>query len=824
MRKEVKVKIKKLLLLLQLLQNNISMSSKTTTDKYNAFEFSPWPIHIALCTYPNHENTSSTPSTKDFVDTKKDMYAKYKDKTKGSAQNHLYNPKIYHIFGAFDLAFITLIDSYKFAQRLYEDRDMDSTKNKPVSYQVIAGIAPIGNNKKLSEIFPAEPKGNIDENFVLISNLKLNNAFLIGAGHDFLKVVIDKIESILKNKKFIAFFSYNWCEITLIQFGATPNELFAQLLEIRELHFSELADSKILKPIHKKSLYGLSEMTYEICKAKNVFSDTNSYLGAEYYKFKEGKLNDYDCMTDVELHIKPGALHDITKNTNFETAIKDTPYFINGKMDLLFKGTTRTKVGANHIIYENLRTNIKGYVRRLKTSPIYNKMPTTKKNLNITNTIFANLKDLEIDLMDLNDNLSKLKISRQIREKIIKMFTNYNNGIIDPISYGYMIDLRPTLCWFKNDIAHNAELVQSNFNNGRSNLIVYKLENEYSEIIDIFESAFTARIFNNYNFEEFNDFQIDFNNSITQLTCTYDSLVKIINNTFFKNKQMIVTHQNETTISNFINVNYNAFDLLEPAIVFNALIKEVFNLSENKIENTACKESHDEVKTLLYKDFPFLEVIDFDVNYFLYDLVKYEYVYNKSAESYEFWSWVHMLQHSKNYDSNGSITELAFLKEYYRIQLVLQYNNIQTQTYPNKIKKLFNYYSAVKDLKTIQFSESSREEIGKFVNLMNNYTNTADTVHQYCKVREEKLSLNKLSDGYNYIISGTSSNYPEKYYLNLMCHYLEHLKINIFKNEIQLLPRCASSGKILDSLLSEEATVYVDPFGGFYIKNMKVKE
>lgn len=797
------------------------------------YEFNPWPIHIALSTYPNFIGNNNSNSETDFIDQKKKFYKNYQ-----SDNHQLYSPKIYHIFGMFDLAFITLIDSYKFAQRLFDDKNDEKLKLKPINYQIITGIIPILSDNQIDKVFPIENEesnGKNSEDFVLISNLKLNNAFLIGNGHEFLKTVMAKISESLISQKFIAFFSFNWCEITLIQFGNKPDDLFKNLILIRELHFNELFKCDIQKQeIFNKSLYKQYDTLDNECDNKNVFSDTNSYLGADYYKFTKGELDKIDCLSDIELHIKPGAMGDILGHSQFDKIFDDKPYFLNGKMDLLFKKENRNKLESNKKIYAGLRGDFNGYIRRLKTSPIYNFNfgKPINKGLHVSSSIFTKLKEKhEIkNLNGLQNCLRKLKISRQIRQKVIKMYSHYNNGIVDPISYAYMIDFKPLLMEFYNFIETKAKELDSSFTKEYSFSadFVQSLESNINKILDIFENAFHVRIFNNYNFEEFNDFQIDFNSSITQLTCIFDSLVKITNDFFFNKKNIIVTHHNETTISNFVNVNYNAFDLLEPALIFNSLLKETLNATEEILESESLKYSIVSLQKVLYEKMPLLEVSEFDVRYFLYDVVKYKYLFNNDNDLYIFWSWVHMLQNSKNYDMSGNISELNFIREAFRINLVLMYFNHSEDNTPQTVKKLFKHHEAVKSaIKETKLDDDTRSKIGHIITRIEYLCSKNN---QYVKISNFEIN-NEIKEPYsdfikykNFKITPTAEKSPISYYLTLANKYLNDLQVNHFENKIVVLPRCLKTGALLTNCISDEIPIYIDPFGGFYINKLDKKE
>ena len=91
----------------------------------------------------------------------------------------LYNPLRYYILGNYDIAYISLIDNFKFAQRLFEPgNDKKVQTFTPHTFQSFSGIN-THDSKFLRSFFyeHLEKEKKKSKYFLGICNLKLNNRF-----------------------------------------------------------------------------------------------------------------------------------------------------------------------------------------------------------------------------------------------------------------------------------------------------------------------------------------------------------------------------------------------------------------------------------------------------------------------------------------------------------------------------------------------------------------------------------------------------------------------------------------------------------------------
>lgn len=187
-------------------------------------KFDSTAVHIALTTYPLGEEEK-------HISHIKSIYTKFKGDRKITSSpddvinEAYYEPYLYHIFGHYNLASISLIDSYKFAQKPFTNINHS---NHSISYQIQTGsvlyYGDVGTSTK-----DDLDKLHLEYPFLQMTNFKLSNGLLIGNGANFQSKVIFKLYEILTSSndcKFILLNSLNWSEVTLLLFSKEPQLLF----------------------------------------------------------------------------------------------------------------------------------------------------------------------------------------------------------------------------------------------------------------------------------------------------------------------------------------------------------------------------------------------------------------------------------------------------------------------------------------------------------------------------------------------------------------------------------------------------------------------
>jgi hypothetical protein len=693
-------------------------------------QFLPYSLHVALATYPLGKDDK-------YVRCIENIYSNYKDnfnqglKVFNAGEDEkseelapfLYKPLKFHLLGHYDIAYISLLDSYGFAQKVFEsmfsskkeqeDKTCDESFTKPSSYQILTGsILKLNNHLKVEKYFD-----DFDFDFVQIMNLKLNNGLLIGNGSHLLLEVINKIDDLLFKKpdtNYLIVNSFNWCELTVIVFSKKIQILTDSILEIRKLTLADLFSgnkTELCEQIIDNCLFSKYEDEDKIFNS-HVVSDTQSYFGLNYDKLQKNEIDFHNnnLMSIIEYQVSPGHLPYL-KAGLFKSnpdLFEESVHFKNGKTDFYFKEKEYKSLKSNLEIYKGIRNNkeLIKHFRKLKTNPLFhvkeeftNIEECTRKEKNPEEVDIIDIQKIlkkntfNIELAKIREDLKKLKLSRQVRDKVLKVYHNYNAGILDPISYIYFIDFKEYLKYFITIISEFTKNVDSVINDKgviikdtpeMNPLNNSHIENQLGIFIEAFEEAYYNRVLNNYFYEDINDFSIDFNSSITQILTSYDSVIKLLSMPFQREDPHILVRQNDiNTESNMVSINYNSYHLLEPSLVFSTVAKELANAIPQLIENKIKVKSNFQIlingKKLIFNDLKGLTNINyleditkiFDFEYFHFDVIKYYHTYNANTELYVYWSWLYMLQNTSMYSTVGYVEEEKFQNELFRILLVV---------------------------------------------------------------------------------------------------------------------------------------------------------
>lgn len=715
-------------------------------------------VHIALATYPQNQAS-------EYVKDIENYYKGFKGRLSGnfveSATFHenLYKPLIYHIFGNYDVAFVSIVDSYKFGQKIFLPK-VDDLSDKsingynPNSYQILTGIClKEKRGKSLISLYNSVKR----KKFIGIINLKLNNGLHIGNGQELINPLCSKISTLIKSNKtseFIINQSFSWFELTVLLFDNNFDIITKTISDLRGLTLGDLnlpdnsvADNSLIKLLH------VSKKDINKC---HIFIDTNSYFGLSYDQFTTGKLNNIKSLkTQIEFQVKPGhyvqVYNELTRlglranrELTREKKIVENDILINqnetkfliGKNDFLIKFKS-DKLENNYRLFKCIRdynTGIGKYIRRIKTTVLTENF---EKECDSSDLIqwSEKLKGLSyshIALEEIERFLLELKVSRQIREKVIKILFNYNSGILDRVMFTYFLDftvfirnflqaivsdylqfkycllspgdrdkkykrlinklfkkLTKTPCGWKaflvSEIKSFNKQKEFYFKDGYHFKDIDYLESKYKVIISAFEEGYHLRLLNGYVFEEMYDLDVDFNSSIQQLLTSYNTIVADMANFYYENPYlsgMLVQLNLQNTVSNDFSINYNAYHLTAPEFVFFTLEKEILNPLLSNSE-TLIKLDILKVEVLLeilkgLNNKHLMEYYDeeiIDIRYLFIDYSRYTLSCNGDRDLFIYWFWTYNFQNSSLYNSLGKFREKYFKTELFRLLLVIGLEN-----------------------------------------------------------------------------------------------------------------------------------------------------
>ncbi len=693
------------------------------------FRYGSETLHIALVSLPQKGVEKQTDLLiKDlYEDYKRDIgvYSNLPDQT----HDHLYNPLKYYLFGNYDIALISLVNNYKFSQRQVTPRlEEDSINNvEPNAFQVITGACPlIKDDFSLKDLFIR--KQAKAEDFIGISNIKLNNKLLIGNGGFFLEPVIALIDKTLQemfkgeeDNDFDYFIqqSYSWFEITLVIFSDKIEIISKVLTGLRRLTLKDLLCGVENSDLVNTSLYqrmaGPDE--YESINP-HLFADTHSYFGVNVgvVDSPDKKAGEQVLKTIIEWEIKPGHFPDLKEElakikVNGKPLFSDDDYILTGKMDYLVKPAS--DLFANNLtLLRELRSNdsIFEYIRKVKTKILldYRKLKQDSGAHSATHPDFKKfVKENFIKkgptLKGLNRDLKTLKVSRNVRNKINKIYYNYNNGILDPILFTYFLDFKMFIKSLTELIARETKQFDDTFafktDLGKfGKRSIKEFEQVLIEMIQVFEEGYNIRMLNCHHYEDINDFDLDFNSSIQQILSTYNTLSAHISTLFYEKDAHgpVVQLNLKNTVSNYVSINYDVYHLISPEFVFFTLVKEVLNkyvyandeeinqFNEGKKPEdrrihiqSIIDDLEKEVRDTNLRDLFESNLIDFE--YYFLDSVKFIHTCNLDIELYQYWFWTYNFQNASLFDKIGTMNEEHFRNELIRLFFVAMLFGVDLQ-------------------------------------------------------------------------------------------------------------------------------------------------
>lgn len=635
-------------------------------------------------------------------------------------KKHLYKPIPYYLFGNFDIGMLCLVEDFTLSSRRFRPYSHLLSRNKKIQdkgedfqpsnfiYKTINGAVPDlsyleeKQEESLADYHKELVQYSKEKPLIAIVNLKLNNALLIGSGSYLINLVLRKLEQHLnKGKNKVGYkllLSWSWNEVTVLLFSDNFKAISDTILKIRSFNFKDLQGfcTPSYEYVLEKSLFKNKASKEHNIEETHLFVNTHSTYGFNldfYFEPDKIKKKFYQENLDffVRWYAKPGHLSEVKDVVEAELEGNEKGKLVVGKGDFgySFNGTLKefiqhlhNTIGDGNRKIRDLNIPFCNHVKKLYTIPVIAaEVPESKitdKHFYFNNKLSDYAFDLTI-ITDLVSDLKKIRVSKTVREKVTNMFVVFNDGIQDPVQYGYFIEIRPFLEWVLNWLE---EMIQS------STLTVHEIIKELDYFTNNFILAYYNRFGQTHIINEISDYNISFNGGIQQLLTAYDSIYKILANHFgddtytsFAN----VTGESEIR-SNFFRVRLNYFHLFQPEVFAVVAVHEAVNfffhrnnipeletLRRRKVHFEKTKKEGDNNPVDIIRRLP--QALG---EYSMMDFMTFKSGFNDSHDDlFEIWYWNHFFQSASNYGqfSEGRIArekvnESSFNNRWFRFEFL----------------------------------------------------------------------------------------------------------------------------------------------------------
>jgi hypothetical protein len=751
--------------------------------------------------------------------------------------NNLYCPEAYYMFGSnFKMAYVSVIDSLKFIHNTFSFKEFANAS------QIITGI-PLGKTFN-SQLF-VKPQESKEFTFIGITHLKLDNNILVSKGIDFLEKAIKKIEKVLNKTEFQLMQSFAWCEITLIQFGKTPKDIYTNVNKIRALHGTDIFDG--------------------IYSDAHIFAESSTQLGINYAQFMADNFDTKSVVglvSEFEWHVRPGhegyindaglllAQTNLTLGkTDYNSVAKDATLASSKQLLALFNDKKKLKTYTHHVFHTENKLSFKQQKFNAKKSFEHKANPENS----IRTSLLKRFDDIKID--DINIHLKQLYISRQCRLNIRKIYHNLHHVMNDQVLSFFFIDMLHYFEFIANEIDEKVKLrdkLMNDNNNFTNKERIKKFDeiNTYEQIlitrIEQFEKAYLLRCLNAYLHEELPDFQTEHSTSILHIISMYSSFCFVILEALNQEKKpILVSVHNKSNVTILNNINYSVQILFSPEFVFFTITREVINTIIGVKEADAYSEFKKQLEAICMKDAFLAYLLNknvkdaiLNVDYFISDYIRCRYTCFGEYDLFDHWTWMLQCQTPAFYNCFGEVEQDQFTATIIRLIVLrkLLYLIDDSKDGSGKMTCPFPELSALWDA----YYQKIQNKIDKvFTNLSDKESEELKKIairfiRQFKSIENEKLNH---TDYFNYskdgIINGTADvikdgkdDDTETRHRDIRLYMYAYLKTikTLNGDKVRNLWRCKITGTPLPvpSIDDNEKVLYfADPNGGIFIKSYK---
>ncbi|MBO6516220.1 MAG: hypothetical protein JJ975_06690 [Bacteroidia bacterium] len=271
----------------------------------------------------------------------------------------------------------------------------------------------------------------------------------------------------------------------------------------------------------------------------------------------------------------------------------------------------------------------------------------------------------------INEPLDRLHLSKILRERILNVFVNFNDGMQDHVLYSYFIEIRGFVLNLANELRKDVLALETKETD------IDQLHKKYDKLCTYFETAHKNRIFQSNKLgHEVTDFNSEFNGGIHQALSGIDVAYKVAKSIVHAGSQnhifaSVSSLPGIMANSNRLRINY--FHIFHPIIFLATLFKEASNSISGRSDSYSVefKQLHKRLKEALSKiripesiksRYDFIVTDEEFTNYIIADYFMFKLGYLENKSLFDFWFWHVPLQDPTIYDNDQEVDDTVFLK------------------------------------------------------------------------------------------------------------------------------------------------------------------
>lgn len=742
--------------------------------------------------------------------------------------------------------------------------------------------------------------------YIVVSKVKVSNYFLLGNGIHFLHLIKEKLyricdkennDSVPKQIRTIVLDSFGSEELVIINFSDNLTTLCNFTDEIRKLQITDLdlnqeeikklelrgphANLVEIRDLYKHVIENSLQKENDVSHVFSSFISTIGYkidLQTGDYTFRHvaGESININFIWDV----KPGHRETLCKEINkiLSKEAKYKPCSTN------FPGVNNSMVEytmvyepAPEISNDAYTTEIKSFfhiIDQLKelsnqkyhTRSVKLKLHTKKgekckscEECEVTEAhqagestksgLYKALKIKDTTIKNLRNKLIQAKIAKTYKERIMKMYNNYNNCVTDPIFfasfmelYGFMNEGLPEI--IDQYLKEDTKMTSEDF---------YQL---IDKLISNFEQAYYNRFHQSTRMKDMYEFNLEWNGGIQQVISSFDCIFKEIpsacKDPSFNRRFVNISGYSRVNVSTS-TFHINMLYITYPELFAITLYKEFFNFSSRNflqdfgfINNEFSFflqrniEKNKDFNRYNYTHQLLLNKIDENyITTLTADILSFSYGYNQHIEEFATNYWKILYQTSNYYDKNGKLSEEIFIVFLSRILLIGYLKNENEQFY-----QLFTPQdTALSDLWIKYFND-----VLSFVTILKRLLDWKDffSILNDCTMNIIESTVNNIDpnhiiESYRTIFDNKVAEYLELFQNNKIIlkpketemtnslfivtvsfaflKYINELSKEGSCHKSYILPRDVISGKPARIAPKNFSNILADPQGGFFCIN-----